>query len=94
MFVSVGSIIDPNTGALGKQALSPLYDSLMKVFGKNLGPLNTIKYYFSTARNKAIVDYRYAGGPIADAKTLYPNVDPKIIKTLENKHIYQILNCY
>jgi hypothetical protein len=52
---------------------------------KNLGPLNTIKYYFSTARNKAIVDYRYAGGPIADAKTLYPNVDPKIIKTLENK---------
>jgi hypothetical protein len=30
----VGSIIDPNTGALGKQALSPLYDSLMKVFGK------------------------------------------------------------
>jgi hypothetical protein len=53
----VGSIIDPNTGALGKQALSPLYDSLMKVFGKNLGPLNTIKYYFSTARNKAIVDY-------------------------------------
>jgi hypothetical protein len=58
----------------------------MKVFGKNLGPLNTIKYYFSTARNKAIVDYRYAGGPIADAKTLYPNVDPaKIIKTLENK---------
>jgi hypothetical protein len=29
----------------------------MKVFGKNLGPLNTIKYYFSTARNKAIVDY-------------------------------------
>jgi hypothetical protein len=82
----VGSIIDPNTGALGKQALSPLYDSLMKVFGKNLGPLNTIKYYFSTARNKAIVDYKYAGGPIADAKTLYPNVDPaKIIKTLENK---------
>jgi hypothetical protein len=46
----------------------------MKVFGKNLGPLNTIKYYFSTARNKAIVDYKYAGGPII--KRLYPNVDP------------------
>jgi hypothetical protein len=43
----VGSIIDPNTGALGKQALSPLYDSLMKVFGK-IRTINTIKYYFST----------------------------------------------
>jgi hypothetical protein len=46
----------------------------MKVFGKKLGP-STIKYYFSTARNKAIVDYKYAGGPIMVIKTLYPNVD-------------------
>jgi hypothetical protein len=45
-----------------------------KVFGKNLGPLNTIKYYFSTA-NKAIVDLSMQEGLSLILRYLYPNVD-------------------
>lgn len=59
----IGDILDPETGALGKQGTQPLYDTLLKAFGKNLAPLNTIKYYFETARNRAIKDYKYGGGP-------------------------------
>lgn len=58
----VEDIIDPDTGALGTQSLQPFYDSLLKIFGKNLVPLETIKYYFQTARDRAIKDYKYAGG--------------------------------
>jgi hypothetical protein len=59
----IDSIIDPETGVMGKQGLNPFYDSLLKAFGKNLAPLETIKYYFTTSRNRAIKDYKYAGGP-------------------------------
>jgi hypothetical protein len=59
----VANIIDPDTGSLGTQGLQPLYDSLLKVYGKNLAPLEIIKFYFETARNRAIKDYKYAGGP-------------------------------
>ena len=86
----VQSIIDPDLGALGKQGLSPLYDSLMKAFGKNLGPLSTIKYYFSTSRNKAIAEFKYAGGPnTVDPKTLYVKVDgnKKIMDINNQTHI-------
>lgn len=65
----VEDILDPETGALGKESLQPFYDSLLKIFGKNLLPLETIRYYFETARNNAIKDYSYAGGDI--------EVDPK-----------------
>jgi len=61
----VGSILDPVTGQLGEQGLQPFYDGLLKVFGKNLAPIETIKYYFITCRNRAIKDYKYAGGPDA-----------------------------
>ncbi len=61
----VGSILDPATGQLGEQGLQPFYDGLLKVFGKNLAPIETIKYYFETCRNRAIKDYKYAGGPDA-----------------------------
>ena len=61
----VGSILDPATGQLGEQGLQPFYDGLLKVFGKNLAPIETIKYYFITCRNRAIKDYKYAGGPDA-----------------------------
>lgn len=67
----IDNILDPETGAMGKQGLQPFYDNLLKVFGKNLAPVNTITYYFETARNRAIKDYKYAGGP-DDGK-----VDPK-----------------
>lgn len=59
----ISNIIDPETGVLGKQGLQPLYDNLLKAFGKNLAPLNEIQYYFQTCRNRAIRDYKYAGGP-------------------------------
>lgn len=58
----VEDILDPETGALGKESLQPFYDSLLKIFGKNLQPLETIKYYFQTSRDRAIKDYKYAGG--------------------------------
>lgn len=59
----IDSILDPETGAMGKQGLQSFYDGLLKVFGKNLAPVNTIEYYFTSARNRAIKDYKYAGGP-------------------------------
>ena len=66
----VEDILDPETGALGKESLQPFYDSLLKIFGKNLLPLETIKYYYQTARDNAIRDYKYAGGTPE-------NIDPK-----------------
>lgn len=69
----VSNILDPETGSLGKQGLQPLYDSLLKTFGKNLAPLNIIQFLFENIRNRAIKDYKYAGGPDAG------KVDPKKI---------------
>ena len=59
----VGNILDPETGALGKQGLQPLYDSLLKTFGRNLAPTNIIQFILENIRNRAIKDYKYAGGP-------------------------------
>lgn len=59
----IGNMIDPETGSLGKQGLQPLFDDLIKAFGKNLAPLNIIQYALETIRNRAIKDYKYAGGP-------------------------------
>ncbi len=59
----VDDILDPQTGALGSQGLQPLYDGLSKVFGNDNRELETIKFYFETARNRAIKDYKFAGGP-------------------------------
>lgn len=72
----VDDILDPETGVLGTQGLQPLYDGLMKSFGKNLAPLETIKFYFQTARNRAIKDYKFAGGPdlkIGEEAKIDPN---------------------
>jgi|SaaInlV_100m_DNA_2_1039680.scaffolds.fasta_scaffold02628_6 hypothetical protein len=70
----VDNILDPETGALGTQGLEPLYESLKKVYGDNLAPLETIKYYFETARNRAIKQFKYAGGP--DLKIGEAKIDP------------------
>lgn len=59
----VDNILDPITGALGTQGLQPLYDNLKNVFKDNLAPIETIKFYFETIRNRAIKDFKYAGGP-------------------------------
>ena len=67
----IESILDPQTGALGKQGLQPLYDDLLKSFGENLAPMNIVQYAMETVRNRAIKDYKYAGGPDGG------KVDPK-----------------
>ena len=56
----VGNFFDDNSpdGVMSKQGLNPFYDGLLKTFGKNLAPLETIKYYFKSARERAIKDYK------------------------------------
>ena len=74
----VDSILNPETGALGKQGLQPMMDTLNKKYPPKQGetmhwiPADT-QYVFQVVRNKAIVQYKFAGGP-ADGK-----VDPKKI---------------
>lgn len=74
----VDSILNPETGVLGKQGLAPLYESLKKAYPPQGGEPSssqyaTFEYIFNTIRNKAIVQYKFAGGP-TDGK-----VDPKKI---------------
>jgi len=74
----VDSILNPETGALGKQGLQPMMDALTKKYVPKQGetmhwiPADT-KYVFQTIRNKAITQYKFAGGP-TDGK-----IDPKKI---------------
>lgn len=74
----VDGILNPETGALGKQGLQPMMDALNKKYPPKQGetmhwiPADT-QYVFQVIRNKAIVQYKFAGGP-ADGK-----VDPKKI---------------
>ncbi len=74
----VDSILNPETGVLGKQGLAPLYENLKKTYPPEKGePMSsqvaTFEYIFNTIRTKAIVQYKFAGGP-TDGK-----VDPKKI---------------
>jgi hypothetical protein len=60
----VDNMLDPETGALGKQGLQSLYETLGNAFGKdNLAPLETVKFIMESVRNRAIKDFKYAGGP-------------------------------
>ena len=59
----VKNILDPQLGSLGKQGLQTLYDGLIKAFGKDTPTLDIVKFYIETIRNRAIKDYKYAGGP-------------------------------
>jgi hypothetical protein len=72
----IDSILDPETGALGKQGMQSFYDQIIKAFGNNTGPLNIIQYYMERIRDRAIKDYKFAGGP--DLKVGQPvKLDPK-----------------
>jgi hypothetical protein len=74
----IKNILDPETGALGTQGLQPLYDNIIKAFGNDSSTLDIIQYLMQTIRNRAIKDYKYAGGP--DLKVGQPaKVDPKKI---------------
>ena len=73
----VDSILNPETGVLGKQGLAPLYESLKKAFPPKEGePASsqyaTFEYFFDTIRTKAIIQYKFAAS--TDGK-----VDPKKI---------------
>lgn len=75
----VTNILDPVKGSLGAQGLQPLYDGLLKVYGKNLAPIEIIKYIIETARNRAIKDYKYGGGPDLKAGQKV-EIKPELIK--------------
>ena len=73
----VDSILNPETGVLGKQGLAPLYESLKKAYPPQEGePASsqyaTFEYFFNTIRTKAIIQYKFAAS--TDGK-----VDPKKI---------------
>ncbi len=74
----VDSILNPETGSLGKQGLQPMMDALNKKYPPKKGETMhwlpaDIQYVLKTIRDKAIVQYKFAGGP-AEGK-----VDPKKI---------------
>lgn len=46
---------------MGEDNMNEFYTSLLKVFGKNLAPIETIKYYFRTARANFIKDFKFLG---------------------------------
>lgn len=77
----IDDILDPDTGALGKQGMQPFYDQILKAFGNNTAPLNVIQYYMETIRNRAIKDYKFAGGP--DLKVGQPTKLDSTKKILE-----------
>ena len=75
----VGDIIDPATGTLGEQGMGEFIKNLNKNYGENKRPVETLKFYIETARNKVIKEFKYAGGP--DLKVGQPvKLDPKLIK--------------
>lgn len=75
----VGDIIDPSTGTLGEQGMGDFIETLTKNYGDNKRPVETMKFYLETARNKAIKEFKYGGGP--DLKVGQPaKIDPKLIK--------------
>lgn len=75
----IKNILDPQVGALGKQGLQTLYDGLLKAFGKDVPTLDIVKFYLETMRNRAIKDYKYAGGPDLKVGTDAKVDDKKII---------------
>jgi hypothetical protein len=61
----VDSILNPETGVLGKQGLAPLYENLKKAFPPLEGEPEssqyaTFEYVFNTIRTKAIIQYKFA----------------------------------
>lgn len=74
----VKNILDPQTGALGAQGLQPFYDNIIKAMGKGSPTLEIVQYYLEIIRNRAIKDYKYAGGPDLKIGT-NPKVDDKKI---------------
>ncbi len=80
----IKKILDPQNGAFGKTGLQSLYDGLLKAFGKDTPTLDIVKYYMETIRNRAIKDYKYAGGPDLKVGTDAKVDDKKIIVDMKD----------
>lgn len=78
----VDNILNPETGVLGKQGLQPLFDNLAKAYKDEPATPAMVKFCLEIVRNKAIKQYKYAGGP--DLKIGEAKIDPKKI-TLDLK---------
>lgn len=74
----VKDILDPQDGALGRVGLQDFYDNIIKAFGKESPTLDVVQYLLENIRNRAIKDYKYAGGPDLKIGT-NPKVDDKKI---------------
>lgn len=81
----IKNILDPQTGSLGKSGLQTLYDGILKAFGKDAPTLDIIRYYMETIRNRAIKDYKYAGGPDLKVGTDAKVDDKKIIVDMKDQ---------
>lgn len=80
----VDNILNPETGVLGKQGLQPLYDNLDKVYKDNPATPQMVRFCLEIVRNKAIKQYKYAGGPDLKVDKNASKIDPKKI-TLDLK---------
>ena len=81
----IKNILDPQLGALGKQGLQTLYDGLLKSFGKDTPTVDIVKFYMETIRNRAIKDYKYAGGPDLKVGTDAKVDDKKIVVDMKDQ---------
>lgn len=80
----IKNILDPQVGALGKQGLQSLYDGLLKSFGNETPTLDIVRFYMEKIRNRAIKDYKYAGGPDLKIGTDAKVDDKKIIVDMKD----------
>jgi hypothetical protein len=78
----IDNILNPETGVLGKQGLQPLFDNLDKAYKDEPATPQMVRFCLEIVRNKAIKQYKYAGGP--DLKIGEAKIDPKKI-TLDLK---------
>lgn len=81
----IKNILDPQIGSLGKQGMQTLYDGLLKTFGKDLPTVDIVRFYMETIRNRAIKDYKYAGGPDLKVGTDAKVDDKKVIVDMKDQ---------
>ncbi len=81
----IKNILDPQVGSLGKQGMQTLYDGLLKTFGKDLPTVDIVRFYMETIRNRAIKDYKYAGGPDLKIGTDAKVDDKKVIVDMKDQ---------
>lgn len=81
----IKNILDPQIGSLGKGGMQSLYDNLLKSLGKESATLDIVKFYMETIRNRAIKDFKYAGGPDLKVGTDAKVDDKKVIVDMKDQ---------